>query len=931
MRAVSLLAAASMVASACTGGTPKRITMPDPVVVDTHTPAPGPVEVTPAPRAEKVRELEGITEYRLPNGLQILLFPDQTKSTFTVNVTYFVGSRHEGYGETGMAHLLEHMTFKGTEKYGELLAELETRGAFSNGTTWYDRTNYFETLPASDDNLAFALDLEAERMRKAKMLASDLATEFSVVRSEFEIGENDPFRVLLERVMSAAYLWHNYGKDTIGSRSDIERVPIDNLKAFYDKYYQPDNAMLVVSGKFDPAATLALIEKIYGPIPRPTRTLVDSYTVEPVQDGERTVTLRRNGEVYVLIAAYHAPAGPDPDFVALDAAIDLLTREPSGRLYAPLVKKKLATRLFGFAWPLREPGLVLLGARVRDGKNVPKVKKALLDAAEGLHKSKIKDAEVERYKNDALKNIALSLADSQEVAIELSEWAAMGDWRLIFANRERIKRLTADEVRAAAATYLKASNRTFGEFVPTKDADRAPLKEKPEIAALVDRLQGDAVIEGESFIASLDNLAARTEMKSLAGGIDAALLSKKTRGGTVQLTLTFRHGDTKSLKGKQGFGSATARMAQRGTKKYSFQQLEDEKDRLKARIWLSGNEGSVTVRIDTIRDSLPAALDLAGEMLKSPSFPADELDVIRQQALAQLEERSQDPSSRGFNELQRTLQPWPSDDPRAILSEAEQIAKWNKLKLADLKAYHRDFWGAGKGELVVIGDFDSQALTAQVEALFGSWKSKQPYQRMAEKRFGVAATTTQIDIKDKEMALLAVGHDLELQDTDPDYPAAQLAGFIAGGSLGSRLWTRLREKEGFSYGTGAWLYGSAFAKVGGFGGFAVMAPSNLASGKAALLEELRRLVDHGVDDAELARMKQAWVEQQVNALADDGGFANVLGQLLFQGRDLGWVRDRQAAISALTAAQVSAAAKKYILPDRLIVIEAADFAKIKGN
>jgi len=209
-----------------------------------------------APAPVKVTSVEGITEYRLANGLQVLLFPDPSKPTITVNITYHVGSRHEGYGESGMAHLLEHMVFKGSTKHKNIPAELTSHGASPNGTTWYDRTNYFETFNATDENLNWALDLESDRMINSFIDNKDLQSEFTVVRNEFERGENSPGSVLMERILSTAYLWHNYGKSTIGSKEDIEKVPIENLKAFYKKYYQPDNATLVVAGKIDEAKTL---------------------------------------------------------------------------------------------------------------------------------------------------------------------------------------------------------------------------------------------------------------------------------------------------------------------------------------------------------------------------------------------------------------------------------------------------------------------------------------------------------------------------------------------------------------------------------------------------------------------------------------------------------------------------------------------------
>src|SRR5215471_11267083 len=233
--------------------------------------------------------MAGVTEYTYPNGLRVLLLPDSGSGTITVNATYLVGSRHEGYGETGMAHLLEHMNFILSTHGRNIKKELTDHGARWNGTTSFDRTNYFETINASDENLAWALGLEAERMVNMRIEKELLDTEMTVVRNEFERGENIPARILEERVMSTAYLWHNYGKSTIGSRADIERVPIDRLAAFYSKYYQPDNAVITIVGQIDASKTLGLVTDTLGKIPRPTRTLDQTYTAEPPQDGERTV------------------------------------------------------------------------------------------------------------------------------------------------------------------------------------------------------------------------------------------------------------------------------------------------------------------------------------------------------------------------------------------------------------------------------------------------------------------------------------------------------------------------------------------------------------------------------------------------------------------------------------------------------------------
>ena len=240
----------------------------------------------------------------------MLLYPDATKPTTTVNVTYLVGSRYENYGETGMAHLLEHMLFKGTPSIKSVFSELSRRGAEFNGNTSYDRTNYFETFTASEANLDWALKMESERMTRSTFSKPELDSEMTVVRNEFERGENEPTSVLWKRMAAGAFDWHNYGKPTIGARSDIENVPFERLRAFYARYYQPDNAVLTIAGQFDPARTLARGRAHFGALPKPTRVLPKQYTVEPVQDGEREVTVRRVASTQYVAALFHMPPGP---------------------------------------------------------------------------------------------------------------------------------------------------------------------------------------------------------------------------------------------------------------------------------------------------------------------------------------------------------------------------------------------------------------------------------------------------------------------------------------------------------------------------------------------------------------------------------------------------------------------------------------------
>ncbi len=534
----------------------------------------------------KVTTVEGITEYRLDNGFRFLLFPDDSKPLVTTNMTVFVGSRHEGYGETGMAHLLEHMLFKGTPTFLKVPKALTDHGARFNGTTWVDRTNYFETMPATDENLEFGIHLEADRLLNSFVKREDLISEMTVVRSEFEMGENNPERILSQRIMASAFEWHNYGKSTIGNRSDIERVPIENLQAFYRKFYQVDNCMLIVAGKFDEKKAMEYIGKYFGSLKKPTRELTNTYTEEPAQDGEREVVLRRVGTVGAVGVVYHVPAGASPDFPAVEILEDALTASPSGRVYKALVESKKATSVNGSVYAWHDPGIIEITAKV-EGKGEDAAKAAMLETLENLKKSPITEEEVNRSKTRFKKFNEQILSSTDQFAVQLSEWAAAGDWRLFFLNRDRVEKITVDDVNRVAEKYLTRNNRTVGVYYPSEKAERANIPETPDIASLLKDYKGrESVAKGEAFDTSPQNIEKRVTRGKLEG-IQYAILPKKTRGEIVQLRLNLHFGSEKSLHDLNTAANMLGTLMRRGTKHHTRQELTDALDKLGAQLGVS--------------------------------------------------------------------------------------------------------------------------------------------------------------------------------------------------------------------------------------------------------------------------------------------------------------------------------------------------------
>jgi len=891
---------------------------------------------TTAPKAVKVTSVEGITEYRLPNGLQILLLPDQTKPIATVNITYLVGSRYEGYGETGMAHLLEHLLFKGSTQHPKIGEEMTAHGADFNGTTWYDRTNYFESFPATPANLDWALQLEADRMVHSFIAKADLESEMTVVRNEFEMGENDPGSILEERLFSTAYLWHNYGHSTIGARSDIELVPIGRLQDFYRKYYQPDNSMLVVAGKFDEAATLKRIEQLFGPIPRPNRDganhLWGTYTVEPVQDGERTVTLRRVGDEQVILAGFHIPAGSDPDFAPINVLTQVLGSAPSGRLYQALVEPKLAARVWSSAYQLYQPSMLLVGAQLRTEDTLAVAQAALLAALDSVTTRPPTDEEVARAKQTILKNIDLSLTQTDRVGIALSEWASRGDWRLIFINRDRVRAVTPADVQRVAQAYIKPSNRTMGVFVPTPKPDRAEIPPLPDIAALVKDYKGDTTMTlGEAFDASPANIDARTARSALPSGMKVALLPKATRGQTVNATIQLHFGTESALNGRATAASLAGAMLMRGTTAHTRQQLKDEFDRLKAQVSVYGTAEGATVSISTVRANFPAVLRLAGEVLRQPSFDPAEFATLQREMLARLESQRTDPIPLAQNALSRAMQIYPPGHPRYVPTIDESIAETKAASVDDAKRFWVEFYGVGAGEVAIVGDFDPAEVSPVVTELFGTWKSPAAYARIPDRYSDKPAVTEQIETPDKANAIMLAATSLRLSEDDPGFPAMAIGDYIYGGSaFDSWLMARIRRKEGLSYGVGSALRASPLDQAGRLFVYAISAPENTSKVVTAFHEVTDSAVSGGFTPAEVTKGKAGYLQQRQLARADDGSLVDELAEELYLGRTMAWDAKLEQAIGALTPEQVSTGFRSFVDPSRITVITAGDFAKGKA-
>lgn len=879
---------------------------------------------------EFLRELGGIEEYRLPNGLQLLLLPDATQTTTTVNITYRVGSRHESAGEYGMAHLLEHLLFKGTERQRDIPGAMAQRGVGFNGTTTVDRTNFFASFNANADTLAFLLELEADRMVNSRIAKADLDTEMTVVRNEFERGENEPFAVLTQRVNAAAFAWHPYGHATIGPKSDIENVPISNLQAFYKRYYRPDNATLLIAGAFDKTATLALIAKHFGPLVKPASAVPQPYSVEPAQDGERSVVVRRVGGQPILLANYHVPAIAHPDAAPLLVYSMLMSLQPSGQLYKQLVESKLALAAGMGGSGGVDPGTMSAFAVLAPDADTDKVEKLLLDLAEGRIATPFEESELARVRELAVNSYREQMKNPEALIQQISGLIAAGDWRLLFQLMEELPKVTLADVERVRAAYFRPANRTLGRYLPTKEVERVEIPVAPPLDQRLATLKAPPKVEeGENLEPVPAVLESRLARATLPSGIVLHTLKKQTRGNSVQMQLQLRWGDRETTYARRGTGEVGTLLSE-GSSKTSKQALLDALIKLRAGFTVSSGDQGVTIALSAERDTLLPALALVAEVMRSPALPQDVFDRLKQSSIASLQSVRQEPESlrreavRAHYNQARGLS---LGHPDYSLSLDESIHAEQSTTLDDVKSFYADYWSSNDMRVSVVGALP-EGLSAELERVFGDWKkpAAAKFVRHVPKFQAIPAARFDVIARDKANAIFKMQESFAINSEDPDFEAMELAVQIfGGGGLESRLSERVRVKEGLSYGVGASLDASVYGDDGGMTIRGTYAPDKRDRVIAVVQEEIQRMSESGITEAELSRAKKTFAEARRQSRSDIGSLAGALSGLSERGETWAKVEAEDAALAAVTVASANAAWRKYIRPDAFVISTAGDF------
>jgi zinc protease len=706
-------------------------------------------------------------------------------------------------------------------------------------------------------------------------------------------------------------------------------VPIANLAVFYQKYYQPDNAELIVAGQFDESKALGLVAESIGAIPKPQRALTQPYTVEPTQEGERSVILRRVGNIQGIMAVYHIPAALHPDLAALEVMAQVLGAPQTGRLYKALVDNNKAVSASMSAGGMHDPGFAFAFAQLKPDQSIDEAQQVLLKTMEGLSNEPPSQDEVDRAKTRILKNIELALTNSQSIGMMLGGYVGDGDWRSFFLTRDEVKKVTPADVARVAKAYMKSSNRTLGEFIPTSAPDRAEIPATPDPAVRFKDYKGGATLQqGEAFDPTPQNIEGRVIRAKLPNGLKLVMFPKKTRGGTVAASLMVRFGDEKSLSGKSTVGAMAGALLMRGTRNKNRQQIQDETDRLKAQLNVSGGVNFASANVRTLEANLADSLRFARELLREPSFPEAEFEQIRQQRIAGAESAKTEPTSLASLDLSRHMNArYQRGDVRYTSTIDEQIEDLKKVGLEDVRNFYKQFYGAGEGEIVISGQFDTAEMQKLVTELFGDWKSASRYERITNAYAKVEPVNHKIETPDKQNGIFLVGMPLKMSDEDPDYAALTIAGMIFGGSPNSRLFLRIRIKDGLSYGASAGFSMPTKDDGGRLSASAIAEPQNMPKVEAAFNEELARALKDGFTADEVAKAKKTWLDERVVARAEEASVAGLLMARERWDRTLEWDAKAEAAVAALTPERVNEAFKRHVDTAAISIVKGGDFKK----
>jgi zinc protease len=863
--------------------------------------------------------------------MTILLVPDHTSPVITFMVVYHVGSRNEAPGNTGSAHLLEHMIFnKSTENFGranghktfqEVLYEAGADFASTNMTTWYDRMNGYSTLPSN--KLELAMKIEADRLGRGLILDSERQSEMSVVRNEYEIGENDPSNALFKNVVGTAVQAHPYHWDTIGYRSDIEGVTTEKLREHYKNFFWPDNSEAILVGDFDTEAALAMFDREFGAFKKSDRPIPQVITVEPPQEGERRAILQRPGTVGLVMLGYMRPGALHPDFMALEVLNSILADGVNSRLYRALVEQGLATAVQSYNFTLRDPYPLLIESTLAAGKSHEELEKAIKAAVSEVVAKGVSAEEVKRAQQQIEVAAIRSRDGTYNYASSLGESVASTNWKWFLTYVDNIKAVTAADVKRVAASYLLPERTTVGWFVPTA-AQTAVVPNVPE--ARRDLAPAPSAAAPQTGKRAAGSFAQRTTRRVLPNGIIVDVVENHSVPTVAIRGIAFA-GDIAAPAGKRAVPALTAKMLARGTKSRTKEQIGKLLDDVGATRSYNAALTETTLSANGMARDLPLLLDVLADELKNPAFTSEELAKAKKELENDYLRNDDNTQLRAVARLNQLV--YRDTHPYYPAGRAALVESANAATADELRAFHRARFSGANLILAIVGDVDTAKTLALVEKHLGGIPKGErlsydlPLTTPAAK--GVREVVT---MRGKANMNIIMGTASGLRRNDPDYEAALISNAALGqNALSSRIGRRVRDTEGLSYNLSSRFWNSDF--LDGIWLVNVnVAPQNLAKAMQSTREEIEKFGREGVTDAEVEAQKSFFAGNYQVGLGSNAGIATALVNAEKFGFGPRYLDEFPSRIRAVTKDEVNAAMRKHFFPDKLHVIVAGDLEKL---
>jgi zinc protease len=888
---------------------------------------------------KKVDEAAGIVEYRLKNGLKVLLRENHAAPVVSFMVVYRVGSRNESVGHTGATHFLEHMMFKGTPRFNPAkgcgVFEIFSRiGALLNATTWLDRTNYFECVPR--EYLELCISIEADRMRNLNLRQQDRDSEMTVVRNEFERGENNPGSALSKEVVALAFREHPYHHPTIGWRSDVEGVPLSRLKEFYNTFYWPDNATAIVVGDFEPEATLALINKYFGRINASPGSIPPVYTVEPPQEGERRVELLRAGDLPQLLIAYHTPCAGHEDTYPLAVMQALLgdSGKRSSRLYKALLEKGLATSCYASNGEFRDPFLFTLGATLSPGRTFAEVEAAICAEISRLAQEPAASDELQRARSANRKGTILGSADPQTFANMICGAESVADWRWLVEYDDRYDAVQPEDVMRVASRYFEPTNRTVGHFIPTeRKALPAPCLETSAIRAPArpDRASKSAVVSEKRMElarpgATPSDFAARVIRRVLDNGLTVLVLPVPGTG-SVAVHGAVAAGECFGLDRPSFVAPLSSTMLSRGSSAYAKEAFAKIFEEMGIRFGVGTDRFKAAFGTLITRQDFAQFIAVLAELLRRPVFPEEELQLVGNETRAALTRALNDTGRRAGNALMQSL--YPPDHVFYEKGYEERLQELDYLSPDLLRSFHQEHFTPAGSILTVVGDIEAERAFDLVSEHFADW-SGAPRKAILLDDISLPAAPEllRINLDDKANADIIIGHPCSLRRDSREFFAAQLANAALGkDTISSRLGKVLRVEHGLTYGIHSYFEDTTFGAGPWLVGFSVN-PGNVSKALKLAREVMRDYLKKGISARELEDEAGRAVGSFLVALRSPEGIAAALTRFEYIGLGVAAMDTLVNDFMSVKRKDVQAALHKYMHPDRAVTVVAGTLSRV---